>query len=282
MISSSVKHQFSVNQNKGFTLVELLVITAVLAILVSLQILALSSAKQKVEDGTCLNNFRLLTAGWQAYSKDNSGRLVFCPDTSDDKAWVFGDMNYSGGMPSGADTNSGFLLNSNYALMGPYTKNPRLYKCPLDLSCTSGKTGIPRNRSVSLSQAVGLRPDGKLANSGVWLDGGSGHGSWTVFAKESDINKIGAKNLWVFTEEHPDSMNDGGFGVRMDIVSWIDYPSYYHNNSGIFSFADGHVEFHKFTKLAAIPKISYQFLGIPITVANNEDVIWIQHHTSCK
>ena len=55
----------------------------------------------------------------------------------------------------------------------------------------------------------------------------------------------------MFIEEHPNSINDGAFSLRMAngvadaSVVQVDYPASLHSGAGTLSFADGHVEIHK-------------------------------------
>lgn len=265
--------------HSGFTLVELLVIVSALAILGIIHLTAMAAARQKTENLACMNNLRQLTTAWKAYASDNGGRFVIVPDDPITKAWVYGDMDYMGGT---ANTNLNYLTNASYALMGPYTRNARVYKCPTDMSQSLGRKGAPRIRSYSMNQAAGPGTDGTSRRSGMWLNGGSGHGPYKVFIKESDLSSIAPSQFWLFIDEHPDSINDGGFAVRMDTVSWVDFPSPLHDGGYCLSFFDGHVELQKLNNLVGVPSVIYSGIGSSITVPSNSDIVWLQARTSYK
>src|SRR4029453_18528442 len=48
--------------------------------------------------------------------------------------------------------------------------------------------------------------------------------------------------IFLFIEEHPDSINDGYFLNKLESDRWLDLPASYHNRSGNLTFADGHAE----------------------------------------
>jgi prepilin-type processing-associated H-X9-DG protein len=52
-------------------------------------------------------------------------------------------------------------------------------------------------------------------------------------------------------DENPTSINDGSFISDTDsgFQEWIDYPATYHNNASGITFADGHVEIHRWVTL---------------------------------
>src|SRR5664279_6300258 len=60
----------------GFTLVELLVVMATVAILAVLLLPAIAGTKPNSQAFQCLENQRQLTIGWQMYAEDNNGKLV--------------------------------------------------------------------------------------------------------------------------------------------------------------------------------------------------------------
>src|SRR5215467_68450 len=64
-------------RSHGFTLVELLVVLAIIAILASLLLPALGKAKSKAEGIFCLNNTKQLALAWSLYADDHNGRLVY-------------------------------------------------------------------------------------------------------------------------------------------------------------------------------------------------------------
>lgn len=63
----------------GFTLVELLVVVAIIAILASLLLPALSSAKAQGKRAVCLSNLRQIGVAIQVYADDQGGRIPFGP-----------------------------------------------------------------------------------------------------------------------------------------------------------------------------------------------------------
>ncbi len=228
-----------------------------------------------------MNNTRQLLLGWKLYSDENNGNLPPNEEhpSTPDAGWVFGDMDYAGGTPAGADTNTKYLIDSRYSRLAPYVRSATLFKCPADRSTEKpGGAGLPRVRSVSMNQAVG--PDGSGTTGsprGHYLPSPT----YRVYGKEQDIGNIGAANLWVLIDEHPDSINDAAFAVTMTSPVWIDFPATYHGGACGIAFADGHTEIHKWLLQDRIAPVRYQ----PIVSFNgntgpNSDAIWLQQRTS--
>lgn len=105
--------------------------------------------------------------------------------------------------------------------------------------------------------------------------------------------------LWVFAEEHPDSINDSGLAVQIANTGlggdYIDCPANFHDGACDFGFADGHSQMHRwYGNILGRAKFLNGTLGeggggpfsfaFPTTTCANQqdlqDLNWLQAHTS--
>jgi prepilin-type N-terminal cleavage/methylation domain-containing protein/prepilin-type processing-associated H-X9-DG protein len=240
----------AVPAGRAFTLVELLVVIAIIGVLMALLLPTLGKAKSKAQGTACLSNLKQLAIGWIAYIGDNNEKLM---QNGSGRSWI-GNGYLSWG-PDAPNTNTALLLDSKLAAMADYVKSAGVYKCPADRYQSAMNPG-PRIRSVSMN--------GTLNNKPTFINQ-TGRTYFTA-RKQSDLATPGPANIFVFLDEHADSIDDGIYMVNPGYPAgqqrWRNLPASYHNGAGTFVFADGHGESHKWLETGGDNKTVY-----PVTMA---------------
>jgi prepilin-type processing-associated H-X9-DG protein len=107
-----------------------------------------------------------------------------------------------------------------------------------------------------------------------------------VFYKTTDIIDPSPSQCYVMLDEHPDSINAGGFANMMvespASARIIDYPASYHNGAAGISFADGHAEIKKWLDARTKAPVTYAPMTLNVASPNNADMIWLSERTSSR
>jgi prepilin-type N-terminal cleavage/methylation domain-containing protein/prepilin-type processing-associated H-X9-DG protein len=266
---------------RAFTLIELLVVIAVIAILASLLLPALALAKSEALRIQCVNNQKEMVLAWSMYSGDNHEALVLnggdtSPISTTAHLWVYGGNH---GDPETL-TNVQYLIGGHYALLASVQPAAAVYKCPADLSkwtVTEGGVKVFEQRSYSLNSYMGAAGANLILP--LFLDPG-----FRVYMKYAQLAADSAANRFVFMDVNPASICTPGFGVDMSGESFIHFPSFLHRRQGVVSYADGHVESHKWLdpRTMVSAPAGDQFIPHGVYSPNNKDLLWITQRTTSR
>jgi prepilin-type processing-associated H-X9-DG protein len=246
---------------------------------------ALSKAKRKAQGIMCMSNSRQLMTAVHLYSGENREYFPMnvhggvaqsgAPITAAPGAyypWVMGWLTWDA---SPHNTNATYLASDNYSVLARYAgRSYKIFRCPADnlVSPAQRQRGwTERVRSISMNGAVGR--GNKAATDGLL-------NCEKIFEKTTDVTRPAPANLWVFVDEHPDSINDGSFFNAQNNFEWIDMPSNLHNGACGFAFADGHAEIHRWRSSVLGRKVLFQDLARTAVSPQDVDFRWTTERTS--
>jgi prepilin-type N-terminal cleavage/methylation domain-containing protein/prepilin-type processing-associated H-X9-DG protein len=266
---------------RAFTLVELLVVMAIVAILAAILLPALAGARSKASAIRCLNNGRQLTTACLLYVADHDDELPYNMGGDEIKRQVAQGnfLNWNSSVLSWELDSD----NTNTALltMGGIGSDltPPVYRCPSDrvVSDIQAAAGWQaRVRSYSMNAMAGNA--GEYSKEGTNVN----NPNYRQFFKLGDISQ--PSRIFLFIEEHPDSINDGYFLNQPPSMQWTDLPASFHDGAANLTYADGRSEMYKWRLTATKPPPWPDAAKLPFTVlpSQRSDFGWLMFRTSLE
>jgi len=222
---------------------------------------------------------------WLMYADEHDGRLAYNLGSSGPGMVAFGSSvamsnNWANNVldwdvNNSDNTNAAKLAETG---LGPYaSKSANIYRCPSDYALSSSQQGAgwrTRVRSYSMNAMIG--DAGSFTRWGY----NENNPDYLQFFKLTAVPR--PADIFVFLDEHPDSISDGYFVNKAYKAEWIRLPASYHDRAASFSFVDGHVEVHRWRySRTCPPPLPYQ-AKLPIQVPADEmaDFKWVTSRMS--
>ena len=204
--------------SKGFTLIEILIVVAIIGILAAILFPVFARARESARKTSCLSNLKQISMAWLIYSQDYDEKA--CPSYyytdgfGEEHAWDFDLVwgNYVDGNPE----------SYSFGFLGPYAKNGQIHSCPSFYGQAWGRpyTGYAYNASYIGGDDLAGIPAANLAQI-------SDPAGTVIFADGGYGNPVQGQNYLRAPSE------------PLFIAGKVDFR---HNGAANVAYADGHVK----------------------------------------
>ena len=214
-------------KNQAFTLIELLIVIAIIAILAAILFPTFAKVRENARRAACQSNLKQLALAFTQYTQDNDERMPGATDGGNGGAgvsggWMFFKTFNGTPAPGAFDPAQGSLY--------PYVKSRAVYVCPDDSPGQSAGDSYAINSCVTDTH-TGLQP-----NPGRALAAFDAPASFALLAEEA------------YSSGSPLDGLDSGTSTDDGILwyaSATNVLSTRHNGGSDVAFLDGHVKWYR-------------------------------------
>lgn len=235
---------------RGLTLVELLLVMAIVSSLIAISLPVLVAVRNQAQGAVCLQNTRTLTLAWLLYKDANDDRLAGGQAGNAPDDWVR--------LPTGSNADTiaaereGIRLGALFRYTG---RSIESYRCPADQRMLSPGQGAFRSYSIAGG-----------ANGERYRD------SYVPIERYSQIHMPAMR--YVFVEKaDPRGTNTGSWVLDTKGKSWVDPLAIWHSRSrSSLGYADGHAEIRRWVDSSTTEMSRRQEFFYPVPNGEGADL----------